>query len=128
MLKHYKAIHKGGQTFYEHRLIVEKMLGRKLSTDEIVHHIDGNKWNNDPSNLEVVTRSEHARMHFDEINRSKPVVQLDNDGNALKVWASAREAERGTGASFQNIYKCCRGIRNTAGGYKWRYANEANAR
>ena len=30
----------------------------------IVHHIDGNKRNNDPSNLAVMTQSEHCRIHF----------------------------------------------------------------
>ena len=40
-------------------------LGRKLSSDEVVHHIDGDKLNNSWENLEVVSRSEHAREHKD---------------------------------------------------------------
>lgn len=43
---------------------MEQVLGRALSSDEIVHHIDGNKRSNDPSNLQIVTRSEHARIHL----------------------------------------------------------------
>jgi len=35
----------------EHILVAEKMLGRYLKPDEIVHHIDFNKLNNDPDNL-----------------------------------------------------------------------------
>ena len=46
-----------------HRLIMEEHLGRKLTSDEIVHHIDGNKLNNDISNLQVMTRGEHSRLH-----------------------------------------------------------------
>lgn len=47
-----------------HRVIAEKMLGRKLNADEVVHHIDGNKRNNKPENLQVMTRSEHIREHL----------------------------------------------------------------
>jgi len=46
-----------------HRVIVEQILGRKLLPNEIVHHKDGDKWNNDSSNLLVMTQAEHARIH-----------------------------------------------------------------
>jgi hypothetical protein len=49
---------------HEHRVVAEQMLGRPLKRNEIVHHIDGNKHNNDPSNLQVMTQSEHVRMHW----------------------------------------------------------------
>lgn len=122
MLKTYKQIKRGNIVRSEHRIIMEKVLGRKLKADEIVHHIDGNKWNNDPSNLMVVTREEHALIHSKDIDRSKAAVQFDTNGTHLKTWPSAREAERATGTAYQNIYKCCRGKRKTAGGYVWQYA------
>ena len=46
-----------------HRVVAEEMLGRKLLLGEIVHHKDGDKWNNSPDNLEVMTQAEHARIH-----------------------------------------------------------------
>lgn len=46
-----------------HRYVMEQHLSRKLRSDEIIHHKDGNKMNNDISNLEIMTRAEHARHH-----------------------------------------------------------------
>lgn len=48
----------------EHRLVMEKKLGRYLNPSETVHHIDENKANNDPNNLELMgTRGDHIRHH-----------------------------------------------------------------
>ena len=47
----------------EHILVAERMLGRYLSGDESVHHKDHDKANNDPSNLLVLTSSEHSKLH-----------------------------------------------------------------
>ena len=58
---------------YEHRLAAESKLGRRLLAGEQVHHIDENRQNNDPSNLEVVTIAEH-RVHHRAVgvNRRMP--------------------------------------------------------
>lgn len=47
----------------EHRIIAEQKLGRYLNKNEIVHHIDDNKTNNTPENLEIMTRSQHSLLH-----------------------------------------------------------------
>lgn len=52
----------------EHRLIMEEHIGRFLSPEETVHHIDGVTTNNKISNLKLYkTRGEHTRLCHPEI-------------------------------------------------------------
>lgn len=46
------------------------------------------------------------------------------DGSDVQVWDSAMEAERVTKISGSHIAKCCKGYRNHAGGFKWRYCED----
>ncbi len=48
---------------HEHRVVAEKKLGRPLLRGEIVHHLDEDKRNNHPDNLEVLTRAQHIAKH-----------------------------------------------------------------
>lgn len=48
---------------FEHRLVAEQTVGRRLNPWEDVHHIDGDKANNDPGNLQVISHSDHTRLH-----------------------------------------------------------------
>jgi hypothetical protein len=57
--------HPGAHGGYllEHRYVMEQVLGRPLERTEHVHHIDGDRANNAPSNLIVLTASQHAQHH-----------------------------------------------------------------
>ncbi len=58
----------------EHRAVAEEMIGRSLRSDEAVHHINGDKLDNQEENLLVMTRSEHRRLEnrlADEFKREK---------------------------------------------------------
>lgn len=46
-----------------HRQVIEKMIGRRLLPTEVVHHIDGDQNNYNPSNLQLTTKSKHTAHH-----------------------------------------------------------------
>jgi len=48
---------------YEHRVVAETKIGRQLVDGEQVHHVDGDRQNNDPANLEVLTAAQHGVEH-----------------------------------------------------------------
>lgn len=49
---------------HTHRIVAEQKLGRPLKPGEVVHHIDGNKRNNNPENLMVfASQALHAKWH-----------------------------------------------------------------
>lgn len=50
-----------------HRYLMEQHLGRTLGNDEIIHHKNHDKLDNRIENLEIVTRSYHMGLHYNEI-------------------------------------------------------------
>ena len=72
---YYSLIHKEGREYrhrrkdrfliVEHRLMVEDVIKRKLRKNEVIHHIDSDRQNNDINNLFIFkTSSDHTRWHF----------------------------------------------------------------
>jgi hypothetical protein len=57
-----KWVCRGGVN-YRYRRIAEAVLERRLHTEELVHHIDGNPNNNELTNLLVMSRQLHVRLH-----------------------------------------------------------------
>ncbi len=63
---------------YEHRLVMDEKIGRRLKPREIVHHIDGNKTNNSFNNLDVVASVAHHRYEHRVHDRGRRIPGEDN--------------------------------------------------
>lgn len=60
---YYRVNVPGRGRMLEHRHVMEQHLGRMLSSDELIHHINGVKTDNRLENLEIVLRPVHAKIH-----------------------------------------------------------------
>lgn len=124
-----------------HRIVAETFISNPDNKPQI-NHIDGDKTNNEVSNLEWCTNQENQN-HFWRVldndthkkNRSishknkgllsenpnaKSVIRLE-DG---KIFKTIKEAAIDTGINYHHIGEVCRGKRKSIGGYHWKFYKE----
>ena len=123
-------------TFFVHRLVALAYIPNPLDLPE-VNHLDGNKGNNAPSNLEWATASANV-IHalkmglrtpnkpyegcFNEQHpKSRPIRQLALDGALIRIFPSMQEAQR-QGFSQPNISTVIAGKRHSHKGFKWEFS------
>ena len=59
----YKVFEEDGTYKSVHKRVAEKKLGGKIWKGYEVHHVDGNKDNNRPSNVTVLKKKTHRWLH-----------------------------------------------------------------
>lgn len=108
-------------------LLVAKAFIPNPTNLPVVNHIDGNKHNNDSSNLEWTTYAAnniHALEHNLRSPRKNPIVQKGPSGNIIAFYTSVPDAYRKTGISKGMIQHCIHHRAKLAGGYIWEKALE----
>ena len=93
---------------------------------KIVNHIDGNRLNNHWKNFEWTTtggNNQHAITNNLIKITKRRVTQLDMEDNEIETFESLDAASKSTGINDGSIVKVCKGSRNSAGGFKWEYAD-----
>lgn len=127
-----------------HRLVYLSFVGQIPKGKKYhIHHIDGNKQNNNVNNLELVNSSEHHKIHiaenplmlsglvrYNKYDKTKAIMQFDLDGNYIKTYLNGVEASKETGICRRNILQVANkepynkngNVRKQAGGFIWRFA------
>ena len=117
------------KAFTVHRLVAEAFLPNPHNYS-CVNHKDENKQNNNVSNLEWCNCKYNINygtgIERRSKKKSKPVLQYTLDGEFVREWESAKQAEKEGGFDNGHIISVCKGKRPHHKGYIWKYKNPSD--
>ena len=128
---------KVSHSFRVHRLVAYIFIKKpdNFNDNYVVNHIDENRLNNNFKNLEWCTSSENTQKYFQLHNIKKPIIKKNikligkidiKTNNIIKKYNTFVEASNDISSKNNagSIACCCKGLRKTANGYKWKFINE----
>lgn len=113
-----KVWYKGRGDGYLHRWVAESVLGRALLPNEVVHHLDGDKHNCSPENLQVMDDSEHRRLSvletmqtdkWKKANNARLVAYNQSEVKRQSISAFAQTRSRSPKGTFTKFAYCGEG-------------------
>jgi len=108
-----------------HRIIAELFIDNPHHYP-MINHLDGNPSNNKIENLEWCDQNRNMMHSYYELKKqgckNREIVQMDMDGNILKVWPSVNRASKELGySSTSAIWQVLQGRSSYSKGYRWAY-------
>lgn len=116
------------KSFHVHRLVALAFLPR-MSSDLVVNHKNGNMTDNRVENLEWISQREnvsHALETGLKVPKGKRVAKYSLTGDKLAVYDTTVQAALDSGQDARQIAKVLKGIRESVGGFVWKYEDEGN--
>ena len=107
-------------------ILMAKTFLKKTDISQIqVDHENGDKLNNNLSNLRYVSPSENIKNAYKNNknmqNKKKSVCKLNLDGDVVATYDSIKSASEQNNLVYSSIWNCCNGKKDTSGNFKWIY-------
>lgn len=118
----YERVSIGGKSYLVHRLVAMIYIKRLDKSFNIVCHKNKKRTDNRVTNLMWTNNNfiNIRRNNFECPNKGRKVVALKN-GKFVGVYSNGGQASRTLKVNRSEVYRCCKGLRKSTGGYEFCY-------